>query len=835
MVHAELQADKIDYTLTDNGDGTFNSSVTIGSDVSKQFAGGVYVPPGDGAFTHTQLRDVTIEMTGGSITNTLSAGTYASNPVNGTVQMNITGGTIATLLGGNHLNTAFSSSYIDSASIESITINVGGNASINKLRGGSMCGVDDGDPSDTFIANYLTTGDINITIKDNASISELFGAGPDLVNGDININVEGGTVGLICGNNEATTSGDVNIKITGGNITGYTSDVVAGTVKGNATTTISGGYVALHITSLGGTVEKNSVTIVEGGKVDNIYGAYGGTIKKDSSITINDGTVQSIYGTLSGTIEGNSSITINEGSITNIYGICGSGSVHGDLSVTVNGGTVSGTTDVASVGTVKGNATVTVNGGNLSHVYAANTGKVTGNTAVHLNGGNVTGYVYGGDANLIGGTRTLYVGTDEKAHKATVAYAYGFDKIVVAPGSSLEVQSTSWNVFDAKEHTYTLTAANLSAAATVTNGSAFLWDVDVITLNLKAGEKLRSGRYLLIDATNATLMTDNWKQEKVLVNGEGLQADFGDLEWVNNQLIFVYRSTDAESALVSNWGVFKSSQAFVSTLWGGRFNSMVISSDNSSPADSYTIAWGNVYGQSSRISGIGADYSICGGAVGVERHFASKRSLGVAIGYDWGTVSPFRSAKVNQETAHFALYGRAVAQRLGQKGQLLVDWSAAAGNTTSDTSAIEGKWKQNSLQLDARVSYQHRLSAKTTGSVFAGLQYFAADDDTVGATHISSMQNLRTEIGVGLSCRVTDKAAIYGEATLYNDAMRHNPSTSINGAHFTGTNPGRLGGSMSVGATYELTEHWNLHGNYNFDVADDNTEHNVNFGASYKF
>lgn len=51
----------------------------------------------------------------------------------------------------------------------------------------------------------------------------------------------------------------------------------------------------------------------------------------------------------------------------------------------------------------------------------------------------------------------------------------------------------------------------------------------------------------------------------------------------------------------------------------------------------------------------------------------------------------------------------------------------------------------------------------------------------------------------------------------------------------SGTNPGRLGGSMSVGATYELTEHWNLHGNYNFDVADDNTEHNVNFGASYKF
>lgn len=838
-VYAELNtADNIDYTLTANGDGTYNSKVVIGDGVNTTFAGGVYVQQTDGNFDNTQLRDVTIEMTGGKVTDTLAAGVFRGNPVDGKVQMDITGGSIGTLAGGNHLNTAFNGSYIDSASLESITLNVGGNATISTLRGGSIVGVDGGYPNESYFQQYTTTGAININIKDNATITTMHGAaGPDLVNGALSVNVEGGSVTSMYVNNGGSISEDVRINVSNGNVT-YLYDVLDGSVQGNVANTITGGNVYLLITSYGGTVEKNSSTVVSGGQVDYIYGVYGGTIKGDSSITVNGGKLNTIYGTLGGSVGGDSSVTINEGSVKDVNGTYG-GTVKGDVAVTVNGGTVSGTTTGCATGTVNGNVEVTVNGGNLCNVYAANGGQVAGNTSVHLKGGQVTGNVYGGDANLIGGTRTLYVGTEEQVHKATVAYAYGFDEIIVAKGSSLQIQSTQWNVFDIKEHSYTLTASNLSEAATVTNGSAYLWDADVVTLNLRAGEKLKSGRYLLIDATNATLMTDNWLEEKVIVKGEGIKASFSDLAWVDNQLVFIYRGADAESALVSNWGVFKSSQAFVSTLWGGRLNSVVIS-DNATTKDSntpvgYTVAWGNVYGQSSRIGGVGADYSIFGGAIGVERCFASLRTLGAAIGYDWGSVSPFKGAEVDQETAHFALYGRSVAQQVGANGHIFLDWSAAVGNTTSDTATINGKWEQKHLQLDARVSYQHRMNDKVLASVFAGLQYFAAEDDAVGDTHISSMQNLRTEAGVGLSYRVSDKVAVYGEASIYNDAMRHNPSTAINGIRFSGTNPGRLGGNLSAGVTYELNEYWSLHGNYSFNMADDNREHNVNFGVSYEF
>ena len=49
------------------------------------------------------------------------------------------------------------------------------------------------------------------------------------------------------------------------------------------------------------------------------------------------------------------------------------------------------------------------------------------------------------------------------------------------------------------------------------------------------------------------------------------------------------------------------------------------------------------------------------------------------------------------------------------------------------------------------------------------------------------------------------------------------------------SNPGRTGGSLSVGAQYELNANWAVRGSYSFDAAEDSTEHNLNVGAMYKF
>ena len=840
-VYAEINpADNIDYTLTSNGDGTYSSKVVIGDGVNTTFAGGVYVQQTEGNFNNTELRDVTIEMTGGKVSSILSASNYRANPVSGDVQMYITGGDIDTLAGGNHMNTAFNSSYIDSATLGNITINVGGNANVGKIRGGSIVGVDGGYPNEAYFQKYTTTGDININIKDNATVNRIDGAaGPDLVNGSLNINVEGGSVVELYSNNGGIISEDLNINVSGGKVT-YLYDVLAGSVKGDVTTTISNADVYMLITSYGGTVENSSSTIINGGNVTYIYGVYNGTVKKDSSITINGGTLTAVYGTMGGTVEGDSSITINGGTISEVNGTYG-GKVKGDVAVTVNNGTVTGSTTGSTVGTVEGNVDVTVNGGKLSNVYAANAGKVTGNTSVHLNGGTVTGYVYGGDASKISGTRTLYVGSDTQAYNGSVGYFYGFDTVIVAAGSSLTTTFSGdkfFNYFKILNHTYTLTDQNVSQAIATTYGYADLKDVDTLTLNLKAANRLKSGRYQIIDASNGTLVLDDWTAEKVIVNAEGFEASFEDLAWENNVLVFYYRGKDADTTLAANWGAFKSSQAFVNTLRGARNNSVVIQScDGKGGIDEKgcTLAWGSVYSQSARISGIGADYSIFGAAVGAEHHFVSGRCIGVAMGYDWGKVSPFKMYSIDQDSTHLALYGRAAEWKLSQKGAIVLDWSAAVSNTTSETDIIDGDWNQKNLQLDARVSYQHELSNKTTGYAFAGVQYFAAEDATAGHVQVSSMQNFRTEIGAGVIYKATQNTTLRAEGSVYNDAMRHNPYVSSNGVKFNGTNPGRFGGSIDVGVNYQLNAKWNLHGNYSFDLADDSTEHNVNVGASYQF
>ena len=207
--------------------------------------------------------------------------------------------------------------------------------------------------------------------------------------------------------------------------------------------------------------------------------------------------------------------------------------------------------------------------------------------------------------------------------------------------------------------------------------------------------------------------------------------------------------------------------------------------------------------------------------------------LGGAIGYDWGKVSPFNVAKFDQESMHAAVYGRAGQWKLGQNGTVALDLSAAVGSTESELSA--GDLDQDNLQLDARVSYIRSLSDKLSASVFAGAQYYAQDDASAARVAVSSMQNLRTMAGAGITYAATAKTTLFAEASVHNDAMRHNPVAKVDGFSEHVANPGRLGGSITAGAAYQLNENWTLRGSYSFEGAKHSTEHNVNAGAVYRF
>lgn len=707
---------------------------------------------------------------------------------------------------------------------------------------------------------------VSITLNGGTGINYILGIGSIscAVSGAIDILVESGEVGCIVGGYmyysrlNATTSSKVNAYPDKSPDNDVTITVTGGTVGG-----IYGGHLFRGNNPTTLEPFKSATEAEKAALLADKPWAIGGNIK----IAVTGGTVGGInaVGSPKSSVDGNSTVEISGGTVTGsvVAGPLGEYAVvGGDTSVVISGDAViegsvlTGSTADSDRGsgpapTVNGNAGIIIkdNAHVKGDVYAAGSGtNVKGNVTVYLqDNATIDGQLFGEAINggTVGKESILYVGTDEQGYNGSVGGFGNFDHVVVHEKSDFTI--SAGNVFDVSSYTYRITRNHLTTAATELGSEATV-DVNApVSINILKDAHLRSGRYMLIDATAATVDTTHWTAENVTVTG----ADFYDLEWQGNVLTFVYRGAEVDAILNSNWGLFKSAQAFTGTLWGNRANAVALNTGITTSTDEKgslvsfsaptgtTLAWGTAYGHYSRLdssrSTSGADFSLYGAAAGVEHHFVSGQSIGAALGCDTGEVSPFNAADSDQKTTHLGLYGRAINARISQQGRIVLDWSVAYGRTSTESDTLPGNWEQQSLQVDARASYLHQLSESTCGYIFAGLQYYAADADTANDITLSSMQNLRTEIGVGISHELTQKATLYAEASLYNDTMRHNPDVRTNGAIFTGANPGRLGGSITVGASYDLNADWTLRGSYSFEGARHSTGHSVNAGASYKF
>ena len=431
------------------------------------------------------------------------------------------------------------------------------------------------------------------------------------------------------------------------------------------------------------------------------------------------------------------------------------------------------------------------------------------------------------------------------------------------------------NVYGGCTLTFNLTKENLDKAVISLTGTASanvkdvnasiveadkdkVQSINTVTFNINGASNMKAGQRFILFNKELQMGDGNTNQRAtttpaLTINIIGTDAELTivDGQTVITLLedIFVGRDPLADVLGAAAWGVQKSSQAFTGTLRGGRTNAVVLNTCTSTSSDEKgnvvsttqptgrTIAWGTAYGQFSEIDSCcdaaGADYNIYGAAIGAEHQFASGRSIGAALGYDWGKVSPFHAASFDQESKHAAIYGRAGQWKLGTQGALAVDLSAAVGQTESELPV--GDVEQDSLQLDARVSYIYALTDKTSISAFAGLQYYAQSDDSTANVEVGSAQYLRSLAGVGINHAVTAQTTVFAEASVYNDAMRHNPEVMVDGFTYGVANPGRLGGSITAGAAYELNANWTLRGSYSFDAAKHSTEHSVNAGAVYKF
>ncbi len=778
------------------------------------------------------VKSVTINLEGGEGLKQILGIGYSCSNVSGPITINVNGGNHGMIIGGVHYPSGvqpISEQGVFAPKNENndVTITVNG-GHVDEIRGGN-------NNSASKIHDYI--------------VANGTGDRPWAHGGDVKIVINGGTVGtainedaIVATGSCHSIDGDVSVEINAGEVTGI---VYAG---GRNSYSEIGGDTFVAIT--GGKVDGS---VYAGGTInDNKYGskdAPAPIVKGSTKVEMTGGEVTGdLYGAGdTDTVEKDTVVTIGGDAIVggNVYGAGKNSTVGGNATVAVNGGTVGG--NVYGGGensTIGKDVVVTINGADVKgDVYGAGKDStVAGTSTVKLLAGNVDGTVSAAGENSTVKSAIIQVGSDTQAFEGSVGDITGFDKMIVAEGS--KITQTGGNAFGTRIQSYTLSSANLTEAVVTLGSGATVSVEDSITLNLAAAGELASGKYMLVDASGAAAVDlSNWTEDMVIVNG--LEATFEDLTWGDdNVLYFTIRSADVVNVMAANWGVFKSSQAFVSTLWGNRSNCVEIKpavvADGkgglvSSASSGRTLAWGAAYGQSARISGVGADYSLWGGAVGVEHRFVSARSIGAAVGYDWGTVSPFNTSDIDQESAHVALYGRAATWQVGQKGAITLDWSAALGRMTSETNVIAGDWTQNNMQLDARVSYLRKLSDRTTASVFGGLQYFAAEDATVEGIDISSMQNLRAELGAGLSRKASQKTTVFGEVSVYGDIMRHDPYAVVDAVRFEGTNPGRVGGTITAGAVYELNDSWSLRGSYSFEAASDSTEHNVNVGAGYSF
>ncbi len=360
------------------------------------------------------------------------------------------------------------------------------------------------------------------------------------------------------------------------------------------------------------------------------------------------------------------------------------------------------------------------------------------------------------------------------------------------------------------EYTLALNAKGTAITLTVTDAAA--WNAYVADIQ----ESLNTAP-ALADSSAAT-PEEEVEAEELLLKPVSAAADVDPL-----------LAKVADTLVQSTWGTVGASRAFGGTIASRGRNATLLD-------DGKGAAWLSVMGGSSRISSAeghnGADFTLSGAAFGVESRVGEKSTLGVAVGNSWGKVSTFSAFPVDQDSMHVGIYGNHTLTK-----SLTLSWMATHTRTESEATILGApySWSQDALQLDARLTWGKSISEKTAVSAFAGLQYLATDSGECAGLKTGSLQNLRAELGVGASHKLGENTLVFGELSFIGDMVRNNPTASIGDYRTHGTNPGRVGLNLSVGAQHQLSEDWSVNASYSLELMENSTSHSLNVGASYSF
>ena len=438
------------------------------------------------ASSRSTINDSYINIKGGSID--IVVGGAGASTTYGNRIINMTGGTVNyAIFGGSNGATGSDSGNYQGVLTGSTFVYVGGGhvgggtgtlTDVYDGEAGSVFGAGNGNSSSTKVGTVtnskvmITGGTIDASVYGGGNYGAI---GTDLSNGSTatsTVKVTGGTItGSVYGggnNNGAgayartstygstykTVNGNVTIDVTGGTIGNvYGGSRASGKIYGSTTVNVTGGTVTTDV--YGGGEGNNtdvrdsvSVTIGSSSTIPRINGSvYGGsaygTVNSTNSAAINScptttqtvtvkvdsGTiVGSVYGGAKGSAQytprvcGDVTVTVNAGSIGSVYGGNNvSGSPSKNDTVYLKGGTIGdafgggnstgqGSTNIYLQGSSvqnlyggsnsSGNVTtthVTVTSGSVNNIYGGNNlGGEASQTNVTVTGGNIRGTIYGG-------------------------------------------------------------------------------------------------------------------------------------------------------------------------------------------------------------------------------------------------------------------------------------------------------------------------------------------------------------------------------------------------------------------------------------------------------
>ncbi len=456
----------------------------------------------------------------------------------------------------------------------------------NSTVGGTYVRLEGGKISDMFIGGGRGNGDTTYFNTADDSISTVNAS----VNGDIKIEMTGGTVSTwVVGGNYASTgsvNGNIDIKVTGGEIkygirAGSNGGAFEQVVNGNANVYIGGNAIVGGVageesfSSAGSYAKIGDLTLTIADKATvktEVYGGGGRTLA-DNSYMNGTNLPDNVYANSVKNVE----INVKGGNVeSDIYGGAVKYSAVENTKINVSGGNIK--SNVYAGGDkytlVKQNTEVNLSGGIIEgDVFGSgskSTSKTLGDSTITLSrNAEVKGTIYGNmEGAVVEGTKTLNVGSvdsvanTESAYVGTVKVA-NFNTINVQAGSNVEFASykadstgTTININKGSTLSVVLAKDIFTPASTIVKNAGdlilkkgSLIDGSSVSMSYTGNETSKVITYggtfkdgtFTVSETNDVILGEN-KVQKIVDNGNVAIKDSGD----NTQVEMSFNAAEVE-------------------------------------------------------------------------------------------------------------------------------------------------------------------------------------------------------------------------------------------------------------------------------------------------